>query len=175
MLKLADPLGEERGHRLFVRVLGDERTQCQPTRRGEGVQHGVLLDYGAQGGGGEPGAGEDLVCQRQRGALVPCLTPPRQQKAGKGDAFKAVGQIVPDGTRAGKTHDVVGMIVIHRVPVAPTADRHHIAGHVCQAIVVVNIGEDFERLDIEPITRQTVEEAAGRFETPAAEGRGDAP
>ncbi len=63
------------------------------------------------------------------------------------------------------------MIIIHRVPVAPAGARHRIAGHVCQAIVVVNIGEDFERLDIEPITRQTVEEAAGRLEIPAEEER----
>ena len=63
------------------------------------------------------------------------------------------------------------MIVIHRVPVAPAGDRHRIAGHGCQAVVVVNIGEDFERLDIEPITRQTVEEAAGRFAMPTEEKR----
>jgi len=41
----------------------------------------------------------------------------------------AVRHIVPDGTRARKTNDVVGMIVIHRIPVAPTGNRHGIAGH----------------------------------------------
>ncbi|MDQ6660224.1 MAG: hypothetical protein M3Z24_04575 [Chloroflexota bacterium] len=63
------------------------------------------------------------------------------------------------------------MIIVHRVPVAPAGDRHRIAGHVCQAVVVVDIGEDFEYLDIETRTRQTVEEAAGRFEIPAEEER----
>jgi hypothetical protein len=171
LLQLAYPLVEERGHRLFVGVLGDKRTQCQPASRVQPVQQGVVFHRVLQHFGGEAGAGEDLVCQRRRSALVPCLTPPRQEKAGKGDAFKAVGQIVPDGTRTRKTDNVVGMIIVHRVPVAPAGDRHRIAGHVCQPLVIMDIGEYFERLDIETIPIQTVEEAARRFEITAEEER----
>src|SRR5437879_11538443 len=43
LLKLAYPLVEERGHRLFVGVLGDERTQCQPASRVQHVKQGVVF------------------------------------------------------------------------------------------------------------------------------------
>ena len=43
MLKLAYPLVKERGHSLFVGMLGDERTECQQARRKEGGKRAKVM------------------------------------------------------------------------------------------------------------------------------------
>src|SRR5712691_3882111 len=159
LLELTHALGEKGANSLFLKVPGDQHTERKPARRRKCVERQGRIDALPQQVRSEARTRDDLLSERRGHLGVLSLLPPSQQKACERDTGKAPGNLLPDIT--GETVDMVLLVIVHRVPIAPTADGDRVAWHRGEAVVPVGVIEDIERSHIQTRRVQAGEELLG--------------